>query len=85
MRQSEELELLFLLYQQRYYFQILHFLFLFHHLYSAHGNAVEGRSIVFASFAVNSMRTGLSPSFSALPASALICAASSGHVLSGNM
>jgi Ca2+-transporting ATPase len=30
-------------------------LFLFHHLYSAHGNAVEGRSIVFASFAVNSM------------------------------
>jgi Ca2+-transporting ATPase len=28
---------------------------LFHHLYSAHGNAVEGRSIVFASFAVNSM------------------------------
>ncbi|MGB8251786.1 MAG: HAD-IC family P-type ATPase [Anaerolineaceae bacterium] len=30
-------------------------LFLFHHLYSAHGNAIEGRSIVFASFAVNSM------------------------------
>jgi len=30
-------------------------LFLFHHLYSAHGNAVEGRSIVFASLAVNSM------------------------------
>ncbi len=30
-------------------------LFLFHHLYTAHGNAVEGRSIVFASFAVNSM------------------------------
>ncbi len=30
-------------------------LFLFYHLYSAHGNAVEGRSIVFASFAVNSM------------------------------
>jgi len=30
-------------------------LFLFNHLYSAHGNAVEGRSIVFASFAVNSM------------------------------
>jgi Ca2+-transporting ATPase len=30
-------------------------LFLFHHLYSAHGNAVEGRSIVFASFAANSM------------------------------
>ncbi len=30
-------------------------LFLFHHLYSAHGNPVEGRSIVFASFAVNSM------------------------------
>jgi Ca2+-transporting ATPase len=30
-------------------------LFLFHHLYSAHGNAVEGRSIVFASFAINSM------------------------------
>jgi len=28
---------------------------LFYHLYSAHGNAVEGRSIVFASFAVNSM------------------------------
>jgi hypothetical protein len=28
-------------------------LFLFHHLYSAHGNAVEGRSIVFASFAIN--------------------------------
>ncbi len=30
-------------------------LFLFHHMYSAHGNPVEGRSIVFASFAVNSM------------------------------
>jgi Ca2+-transporting ATPase len=30
-------------------------LFLFHHLYSAHNNAIEGRSIVFASFAVNSM------------------------------
>ena len=30
-------------------------LFLFHHLYSVHGNAVEGRSIVFASFAINSM------------------------------
>ncbi len=30
-------------------------LFLFHHLYSAHGNAMEGRSIVFASFAINSM------------------------------
>ena len=30
-------------------------LFLFNHLYQAHGNAVEGRSIVFASFAVNSM------------------------------
>ena len=30
-------------------------LFLFHHLYSAHGSAVEGRSIVFASFAINSM------------------------------
>ena len=30
-------------------------LFLFHHLYSAHGNATEGRSIVFASFAINSM------------------------------
>jgi Ca2+-transporting ATPase len=30
-------------------------LFLFHHLYTAHGNPVEGRSIVFASFAVNSM------------------------------
>jgi magnesium-transporting ATPase (P-type) len=30
-------------------------LFLFYHLYSAHGNAVEGRSIVFASFAINSM------------------------------
>ena len=28
---------------------------LFHHLYSVHGNAIEGRSIVFASFAVNSM------------------------------
>ena len=30
-------------------------LFLFNHLYAVHGNAVEGRSIVFASFAVNSM------------------------------
>jgi Ca2+-transporting ATPase len=30
-------------------------LFLFNHLYTAHGNAVEGRSIVFASFAINSM------------------------------
>ena len=30
-------------------------LFLFHHMYAAHGNAVEGRSIVFASFALNSM------------------------------
>jgi P-type Ca2+ transporter type 2C len=30
-------------------------LFLFHHLYSAHGSAAEGRSIVFASFAINSM------------------------------
>jgi Ca2+-transporting ATPase len=30
-------------------------LYLFHHLYSAHGNPVEGRSIVFASFALNSM------------------------------
>jgi Ca2+-transporting ATPase len=30
-------------------------LFLFHHMYTAHGNAVEGRSIVFASFALNSM------------------------------
>jgi Ca2+-transporting ATPase len=30
-------------------------LFLFYHLYSAHNNAIEGRSIVFASFAVNSM------------------------------
>ena len=30
-------------------------LFLFNHLYSAHGNAVQGRSIVFASFAINSM------------------------------
>ena len=30
-------------------------LFLFHHLYSAHSNQVEGRSIVFASFAINSM------------------------------
>ena len=30
-------------------------LFLFQHLYSAHNNAVEGRSIVFASFAINSM------------------------------
>lgn len=28
---------------------------LFNHLFSAHGNAVEGRSIVFASFAINSM------------------------------
>ena len=30
-------------------------LLLFNHLYSIHGNAVEGRSIVFASFAINSM------------------------------
>jgi len=30
-------------------------LFLFHHLYSVQGDPVEGRSIVFASFAVNSM------------------------------
>jgi Ca2+-transporting ATPase len=30
-------------------------LFLFHHLYSAFGSVAEGRSIVFASFAVNSM------------------------------
>jgi len=30
-------------------------LFLFNHLYSVHGNAAEGRSIVFASFAINSM------------------------------
>jgi len=30
-------------------------LFLFHHLYAAHGNPAEGRSIVFASFAINSM------------------------------
>jgi len=30
-------------------------LFLFHHMYAAHGNPVEGRSIVFASFAINSM------------------------------
>jgi len=30
-------------------------LFLFNHLYSVHANAVEGRSIVFASFAINSM------------------------------
>ena len=30
-------------------------LFLFHHFFTAHGNPVEGRSIVFASFAVNSM------------------------------
>jgi Ca2+-transporting ATPase len=30
-------------------------LFLFNHLFSVHANAVEGRSIVFASFAVNSM------------------------------
>ncbi len=30
-------------------------LLLFNHLYSVHGNAVEGRSIVFASFAINSM------------------------------
>jgi len=30
-------------------------LFLFHHMYAAHGNPVEGRSIVFASIAINSM------------------------------
>jgi Ca2+-transporting ATPase len=30
-------------------------LLLFHHFYSVHGNPVEGRSIAFASFAVNSM------------------------------
>jgi Ca2+-transporting ATPase len=30
-------------------------LFLFHHMFSAHGDPVEGRSIVFASFAINSM------------------------------
>jgi P-type Ca2+ transporter type 2C len=30
-------------------------LFLFNHLYSVHSNAAEGRSIVFASFAINSM------------------------------
>ena len=30
-------------------------LFLFNHLYAVHANAVEGRSIVFASFAINSM------------------------------
>lgn len=30
-------------------------LLLFYHFYSAHGNAIEGRSIVFASFAINSM------------------------------
>ncbi len=30
-------------------------LFLFYHFFSIHGNAVEGRSIVFASFAINSM------------------------------
>jgi P-type Ca2+ transporter type 2C len=30
-------------------------LFLFHHFYSAHGNPIEGRSVVFASFAINSM------------------------------
>jgi Ca2+-transporting ATPase len=30
-------------------------LFLFHHFFSIHGNPVEGRSIVFASFAINSM------------------------------
>jgi Ca2+-transporting ATPase len=30
-------------------------LLLFHHLYAVHGNAMEGRSIVFASLAVNSM------------------------------
>ena len=28
---------------------------MFHHLYSVHGNAIEGRSIAFASLAVNSM------------------------------
>jgi Ca2+-transporting ATPase len=28
---------------------------LFHHFFAAHGNAAEGRSIVFASFAINSM------------------------------
>jgi Ca2+-transporting ATPase len=30
-------------------------LFLFYHFYSVHGNLAEGRSIVFASFAINSM------------------------------
>ncbi len=30
-------------------------LLLFHHLYSVHSNVVEGRSIAFASFAINSM------------------------------
>ncbi len=30
-------------------------LLLFHHMYAVHGNPVEGRSIVFASFAINSM------------------------------
>jgi Ca2+-transporting ATPase len=30
-------------------------LFLFYHFYSVHGNVAEGRSIVFASFAINSM------------------------------
>ena len=30
-------------------------LFLFNHQYAVHGNAAEGRSIVFASFAINSM------------------------------
>ncbi len=30
-------------------------LFLFYHLYAAHNNVIEGRSIVFASFAINSM------------------------------
>jgi len=30
-------------------------LFLFNHLYAVHSNAIEGRSIVFASFAINSM------------------------------
>lgn len=30
-------------------------LLLFNHLYQAHGNPLEGRSIVFASFALNSM------------------------------
>ena len=30
-------------------------LFLFHHMYAVHSNAAEGRSIVFASFAINSM------------------------------